>query len=167
MKALLFVSLLSLGAHTDSREVQSVQAYLTSHGAPSHRALQVSRQIVQQSKRWEMDPAFVTAVVSVENHTLVSDTASTAGALGVMQVMPFWRRSFADRCGTDLHDDAVNICYGIHVLKTFLRERGSEERALLAYNGCRTLERCGHYPRLVLSRRDAVRQSLVDSRSSH
>jgi soluble lytic murein transglycosylase-like protein len=162
MKTMLLTTLLQLLITTHDPSHLAIQAYLESYGAPADRAEQVSRHIVHQSRRWEMDPAFVVAIVTVENHTLVSDTASTAGAVGVMQVMPFWRRSFARICGDDLTDDGVNICYGIHVLKTFLQERGSEERALLAYNGCKTLERCGHYPRKVLRRRDAVRETLVE-----
>jgi soluble lytic murein transglycosylase-like protein len=162
MKLLILVSLMNIAVHTSPRSLDSIQAYLVSHGAPEHRARQVARHILTESRRWSADPAMVTALVTVENHRLVSDTASTAGAQGVMQIMPFWTKSFGRRCGTNLHDDRTNICYGIHVLQTFLRDRGTEERALLAYNGCRTLERCGHYPNRVLSRRDAVRQTLIE-----
>lgn len=155
MKVFILVSLLSVMS-TDEHHTQTVQQYLMDHGAPSDRAAVVAQHIVRQSLKWDVDPAMVAAIVTVENHTLVGDTSSTAGAVGVMQVMPFWRRSFASQCGNELANDRVNICYGIHVLKTFLRERGTEERALLAYNGCRTLERCGHYPRRVLERRDRL-----------
>lgn len=162
MKVLILVSLMNLAAHSDPRNHAPIQSYLESHGAPQHRARRVSRLIVSESARWSIDPALVTALVTVENHTLVSDTASSAGAQGVMQIMPFWKKSFARRCGTNLHDDRTNICYGIHVMQTFLKERGSVERALLAYNGCRDRTApCGQYPRRVLARRRAVRETLT------
>ena len=167
MHVMVFVSLMHLAGQPDPHHLTSIQSYLESHGAPTRRARQVARHIVTESARWSMDPALVTALVTVENHRLVSDTASTAGAQGVMQIMPFWRASFAKRCGSNLHDDRTNICYGIQVMRTFLRERGSMERALLAYNGCRDpAARCGSYPRQVLSRRTAVRRTLSSSRTT-
>lgn len=159
------VTVVQLMLAPDPAQQAVIERFLVDHGAPASRATSLATRILRQSRLWKADPALVTAIVTVENHTLVSDTVSHAGAVGVMQVMPFWRRSsFRQRCGEDLTQDRVNLCYGINIIQTFLRERGSEERALLAYNGCRTLERCGHYPGRVLARRDRLASALQSGR---
>lgn len=136
---------------------QVISEALVQHGGPLDRAKSVSRMIVAQATRWKADPLLVAAVITVENPWLISDTASHAGALGLMQVMPFWTDHLSDTCGPDLTDDWTNLCYGINILHIFYRREELEwEPALLAYNGCKTLERCGNYPHLVMRRRELM-----------
>jgi hypothetical protein len=137
-----------------------VHRFLRQRGAPAERAGPVARAIVEASKQHEMDPALVAAIVTVENPTLRSRATSRAGAVGLMQVMPFWRRDRKARVacgGSDLTNDAVNLCFGIHVLKFTMRSRQTLSGALLYYNGCRSFRApCGRYPRWVLARRSQV-----------
>lgn len=161
---LLFYTLALTGQllSRESGDVKSIGKYLQSHGASEGRANTVARRIVQQADRWDADPALIAAIVSVENPRLVSKARSSAGAIGVMQVMPFWKRSFAQRCGNNLADDATNICFGIQILNEHLRQRGGNlRRALMSYNGCRTTSRCGHYPRWVLGRHERLIGTLA------
>lgn len=140
-----------------------VAAFLARHGARRSRADRVAAHVVRQAGRQGTDPSLVTAVLSVENPDLMASATSMAGAVGLMQVMPFWTDHLPARrlCGTDLMDDAVNLCYGIYVLKTNLAERKTVAGALLSYNGCRSFASpCGKYPSVVLRRQLALQRTL-------
>lgn len=66
---------------------------------------------------------------------------STAGARGMMQILPFWTRvnggALARKCGgTDLHNIDVNLCYGTRILRHYYaRCRGRWDCALRKYSG--------------------------------
>lgn len=147
-----------------------VQRYLVQHGAAEDRAQRVASTLFETAKAHDVDVALLTAIVTVENPVLNSRARSRAGAVGLMQVMPFWRRDRVAqrRCGgTDLTDDAVNLCFGVHVLKFTMRSRRTLPGALLYYNGCRSPRSpCGQYARIVLHRRsqlDATRMAQEES----
>jgi soluble lytic murein transglycosylase-like protein len=114
----------------------------------------VSRHIVAQAARHDVSPALVAAIVSVENPALRPTATSSAGARGLMQVMPFWTQTaYGARCGRNLRDDVTNLCLGIHVLQHQLTARRTLRGALLAYNGCpSSTAPCGRYARIVLAR---------------
>jgi len=93
-------------------------------------------------------PQLVLAVIDVES-AFDPFAVSSAGAVGLMQVMPFWpgQLGLARR---DLLDVELNIRMGTSILAHYLeRERGDYRRALGRYNG--SLGRRG-YPDLVLGR---------------
>lgn len=140
-----------------------IATYLAQRGADAPRAAQVASVIVQQSARWRADPLMIAAIVTVENPDLTPHARSHAGAQGLMQIMPGWRKSLQRVCGSNLRDDRVNICYGIHVFQQALQEHRSTHRALLAYNGCRTRSRCGQYPQLVLARYRVLNTRVRDA----
>jgi len=60
---------------------------------------------------------------------------SPAGAQGLMQIMPFWKKEIGD--GQDnLIDIDTNIRYGTSILKHYLNiENGDMSKALARYNG--------------------------------
>lgn len=136
---------------------ERVRQHLMHYGAPADRAAPVADALLSAAKEHDVDLALLTAIVTVENPTLKSAAKSRAGAVGLMQVMPFWKRDRVARrrCGgTDLTNDAVNLCFGIHVLKFTMRSRRTLPGALLYYNGCRSFRAaCGAYPQTVLRRR--------------
>lgn len=80
------------------------------------------------------------AVAHVESRCVPAAVSST-GARGVFQVMPFWTRAFQGRLarycgGTDLHDAAVNTCFGVFILRHYYeRCRGDWACALRRYSG--------------------------------
>jgi hypothetical protein len=93
-------------------------------------------------------PQLVLAVIDVES-AFDPFAVSYAGAVGLMQVMPFWPGELGlER--SDLIDIELNIRMGTSILAYYLeRERGDYRRALARYNG--SLGR-RTYPDLVLGR---------------
>lgn len=138
--------------------VRPVEASLERWGIPGHLARRIAWPLVENAYARGLDPATVVAVVLVESAGR-PDATSTAGARGLMQIMPLHEGLWA--CDGDLYDIEVNLCYGTHILASNLqRFPGNEQRALLAYNGCvrgRTTPDCHTYPRKVEEMRDIVR----------
>lgn len=96
-------------------------------------------------------PQLVLAVIDVES-AFDPFAVSSAGAVGLMQVMPFWPNELG-LSTRDLIDVELNIRMGTSILAYYLeRERGDYIRALGRYNG--SLGR-RTYPDLVLGRLDA------------
>jgi len=96
-------------------------------------------------------PQLVLAVIDVES-AFDPFAVSSAGAVGLMQVMPFWPRELG-LSNKDLIDVELNIRMGTSILAHYLeRERGDYIRALGRYNG--SLGR-REYPDLVLNRLDS------------
>ncbi len=93
-------------------------------------------------------PQLVLAVIDVES-AFDPFAVSYAGAVGLMQVMPFWPTELG-LTKKDLIDVELNIRMGTAILAYYLeRERGDYRRALGRYNG--SLGR-REYPDLVLGR---------------
>ncbi|MGH8197649.1 MAG: lytic transglycosylase domain-containing protein [Steroidobacteraceae bacterium] len=96
-------------------------------------------------------PQLVLAVIDVES-AFDPFAVSSAGAIGLMQVMPFWPNELG-LTTRDLIDVELNIRMGTSILAYYLeRERGDYYRALGRYNG--SLGR-RTYPDLVLGRLNA------------
>jgi peptidoglycan lytic transglycosylase len=99
--------------------------------------------IRQQAAEKRLDPALIAAVIYAE--TKFNSRTSSAGAQGLMQLMPETARFLAHRSGattfsvSDLGTPAVNIAYGSYYLRYLLdRYGGSTMLALAAYNGGET-----------------------------
>ena len=96
-------------------------------------------------------PQLVLAVIDVES-AFDPFAVSSAGAVGLMQVMPFWPGQLG-LSKRDLLDVELNVRMGTSILAYYLeRERGDYRRALGRYNG--SLGRRS-YPDLVLGRLSA------------
>ena len=96
-------------------------------------------------------PQLVLAVIDVES-AFDPFAVSSAGAVGLMQVMPFWPGQLG-LSRRDLLDVEMNVRMGTSILAYYLdRERGDYRRALGRYNG--SLGRRS-YPDLVLGRLSA------------
>jgi hypothetical protein len=135
-----------VSARAEGTETEEYVALYQEHVAPVERSLikrrvppedarRMAWAIIENSRKRELDPATVLAVLLIES---VGDPNATSfvGARGLMQVMPMhagrWRG-----CGMDMYDIEENICYGTSILAWYLRiMRGDERRALLGYNGC-------------------------------
>jgi soluble lytic murein transglycosylase-like protein len=79
-------------------------------------------------------PQLVLAVIDVES-AFDPFAVSSAGAVGLMQVMPFWPRQLG-LSNKDLIDVELNVRMGASILAYYLeRERGDYRRALARYNG--------------------------------
>ncbi len=93
-------------------------------------------------------PQLVLAVIDVES-AFDPFAVSSAGAVGLMQVMPFWPNELG-LTTKDLIDVELNVRMGTSILAYYLnRERGDYRRALGRYNGSLGKRQ---YPDLVLNR---------------
>jgi soluble lytic murein transglycosylase-like protein len=149
-----------------------VESYFASEVGPIERVLlkyrddpalirRVATSLVAQGRRTGIDPQVLLAVLLVENPMLEPHARSSAGATGLMQIMPLHQGEWKG-CGPDLTDVEDNICYGARIFADYLKQnRGDVERALLAYNGCRRSEGCQVYANLVYAR--AGRASILAS----
>lgn len=92
------------------------------------------RAIHRAAKRADLQPEVVLAVIEVESR-FDRFAISRAGALGIMQVMPFWKNEIG-RPEDNLHDLETNLRYGCTILKYYLeRAEGRLAEALARYNG--------------------------------
>jgi soluble lytic murein transglycosylase len=96
--------------------------------------------IREQAHEKQLDPSLIAGVIYAESK--FSDSTSSAGALGLMQLLPSTARFIADRSGgtafttEDLSTPEINIAYGSWYLRYLLdRYDGDEVLALAAYNG--------------------------------
>ncbi len=87
-----------------------------------------------EAARVELPPELVLAVIEVESN-FDRYAVSVAGALGLMQVMPFWLNEIGRPDDNLLHTD-TNLRYGCTILRFYLdKEKGDLRRALGRYNG--------------------------------
>jgi len=88
-----------------------------------------------ESQRAGLDPALVLGLIQVESN-FRQYAVSSAGARGLMQVMPFWSRLLGDGDESSLFEMRTNLRYGCTILRHYLDiERGDLFRALGRYNG--------------------------------
>ncbi|HKE94582.1 MAG TPA: transglycosylase SLT domain-containing protein [Povalibacter sp.] len=105
-------------------------------------------QVHCESKRLNLPPGLVMSVIDVESR-FDRWAVSNAGAVGLMQIMPFWPRQLG-MTNEELVRIPQNIRMGCTILKFYLdREKGDYTRALARYNG--SLGR-RNYSDLVLAR---------------
>jgi soluble lytic murein transglycosylase-like protein len=97
----------------------------------------ILKEVICESQRAgeeRLPPGLVLAVIHVESR-FDHYAVSSAGAVGLMQVMPFW----PEQLGMKRHELTripQNIRMGCAILRFYLRkERGSVTRALARYNG--------------------------------
>jgi soluble lytic murein transglycosylase-like protein len=96
----------------------------------------ILRLVHYYAAMFDLPPELVLAVIDVESN-FDRYAISWAGALGLMQVMPFWRKEIG-RPEDDLHDIQTNLLYGCRILAYYLeKEKGDRRAALARYNGSR------------------------------
>jgi soluble lytic murein transglycosylase-like protein len=106
----------------------------------------ILRTVYREANRHDMDPDLVMAVMQVESR-FDRFAVSSAGAQGLMQVMPFWRNEIG-RPQDNLTHIETNVRYGTAILAQYVSEaRGDLIDALARYNGSRGRL---NYPELVV-----------------
>ena len=118
---------------------------------PTHEArIEILDHVYCEAKRdpsLQLPPDLVLALMEVESH-FDRWAVSPAGAVGLMQVMPFWPRQLGVQ--NQLVKVAPNIRMGCEILRYYLKvENHNWTRALARYNG--SLGR-NTYPALVMQR---------------
>jgi soluble lytic murein transglycosylase-like protein len=89
----------------------------------------------QHAKRIGLAPELVLAVIDVESN-FDRFAISSASALGLMQVMPFWVPELGYKDKNELFNIKTNVLLGCHILKYYLdMEKGDLVKGLARYNG--------------------------------
>ena len=98
--------------------------------------IELLKNIHYEAKRASIEPELVLSVIQVESN-FNPYAISRAGAIGLMQVMPFWLKEIG-KPGDSLFSPYTNLRYGCTILRYYLdREKGNRVRALMRYNGTR------------------------------
>lgn len=102
---------------------------------PDHRKrLKLLQQIHFEATRANLHPELILAVINVESN-FNRFAISSAGAQGLMQVMPFWLKEIG-KPNDNLFDIRTNLRLGCTILKYYInKEKGDLTRALARYNG--------------------------------
>jgi hypothetical protein len=127
------------------------------------RAESLAASAVREAYVRRVPPALVLGVLMAENDGFSSTAASSAGAVGLMQVNArVWIEPLKRLFGSDLENDHTNLRYGIFILSHYIHggpdsldANASLRRGLLRYNGCvrgTTTPACHRYPEVVRSR---------------
>ena len=110
--------------------------------------MRILTRVHYEAGRVGLEPELVLAVIEVESN-FDRYAVSVAGALGLMQVMPFWRGEIG-RPDDNLIRLETNLRYGCTILKFYLdKENGDLRRALGRYNGSLGQRK---YPNLVINK---------------
>jgi soluble lytic murein transglycosylase-like protein len=102
---------------------------------PDHsERIQILTRVHQEAARVELPPELVLAVIDIESR-FDRYAISSAGARGLMQVMPFWLDEL-NRPNDNLFEIDINLRMGCTILKHYMdKENGDMTRALARYNG--------------------------------
>lgn len=142
-------------------DTESRLAYLRWLGAMSERLKkkksdwQTRKDFLQavwyESHRAGLDAALVLGLIQVESN-FRKFAVSSVGALGYMQVMPFWTRVLGASDPGKLFQMQTNLRFGCVILRHYLdRENGDVFMGLGRYNGSRGKPA---YPQAVLGARE-------------
>lgn len=103
---------------------------------PDHEErVTILRTVHRHATRAGVAPELVLAVIDVESN-FDRFAISSATALGLMQVMPFWVPALGYNDKNQLFDIDVNILLGCRILSYYVdMERGDIARGLARYNG--------------------------------
>jgi len=98
-----------------------------------------SDRILAEADRYDIDPLFISGLIRQES-TFNPQIVSPAGAVGLMQIMPYTGKYLAEKTGCDFSVDSLyspqyNIRLGVYYVHELLGEfEGSQVLALAAYN---------------------------------
>lgn len=107
---------------------------MTRYIPAAEERLTLLRLVHREASKAGLRPDLVLALIHTESH-FDRFAISSAGAQGMMQVMPFWKAELG-RPQDNLTDNATNLRYGCTILSFYLRkENGNLGRALARYNG--------------------------------
>jgi len=94
----------------------------------------ILKMVHYEATRAGLEPELVLALINVESN-FDRFAISSAGARGLMQIMPFWLNEIG-RPDDNLFNIDTNLRFGCTILSIYLkRERGNMYRALARYNG--------------------------------
>ncbi|ODA12069.1 transglycosylase [Acinetobacter celticus] len=127
----LFTGCSSLGGGSvQKRSAKLSNGIQKAYSVSPTTANRISPLIVQSADQYNLDPLMLAALIRQES-TYRSQVVSSAGAVGLTQVMPrYWQKT----CPGDLYDEATNINCGSFILTKYEQSAGSLKKALGYYN---------------------------------
>ena len=127
----LFTGCSSLGGGSvQKRSAKLSNGIQKAYSVSPTTANRVSPLIVQSADQYNLDPLMLAALIRQES-TYRSQVVSSAGAVGLTQVMPrYWQKT----CPGDLYDEATNINCGSFILTKYEQSAGRLKKALGYYN---------------------------------
>ena len=97
--------------------------------------LHILKTVHQEATRAALPPELVLAVIDVESD-FDRFAISSASALGLMQIMPFWVKELGQNDKNVLFNIEFNVLLGCRILKYYLdMENGDLMQGLARYNG--------------------------------
>jgi soluble lytic murein transglycosylase-like protein len=124
-----------------------MQRYAPKAMPEAPRRLDFLRKLHAEAARAKVSPELVMAVINIESG-FDRLAISTTGAMGYMQIMPFWLEEIG-HSGDNLFEMQTNLRMGCTILRFYLdREHDNYVRALARYNGSTGKP---DYPYLVLN----------------
>jgi soluble lytic murein transglycosylase-like protein len=107
---------------------------LARHVSDPEERIRILTRVHYEASRVELPPELILAVIEVESN-FDRYAISVAGAIGLMQIMPFWLDEIGRPNDNLLHID-TNLRYGCTILRFYYdKEKGDLRRALGRYNG--------------------------------
>ncbi|KEQ15222.1 hypothetical protein GZ77_00600 [Endozoicomonas montiporae] len=102
--------------------------------ADPQKRIQLLQMVHREASHAKLPPELVLALIQTES-SFDRFAVSSAGAQGLMQIMPFWK-DVIGQPDDNLIDIKTNLRYGSTILNRYLeRESGNLTRALARYNG--------------------------------
>lgn len=100
--------------------------------------LKYEKYVTTYCRKYKLEKSFVFAVIKCES-SFKSDAVSSAGAKGLMQIMPDTFTWLKTKTGETLpeeklFDPEVSVRYGCLLYSMFIEQFGSEEEAVAAYH---------------------------------
>lgn len=140
LRALLIAAANESGSFSDRFEAEvwltDMSRRLARQVPDPEERLYILRHVHYEAARVDLPPELVLAVIDVESN-FDRFAISVAGALGLMQVMPFWLNEIG-RPEDNLFHIRTNLRMGCTILRHYLdRENGDLVKALARYNGSR------------------------------
>jgi soluble lytic murein transglycosylase-like protein len=128
-------------AHTQAQLGRKLQSKKGQPRLPELSSPELQQAFLQtvwyESRRAGLEPALVMGLIEVESG-FRKFAISSAGARGVMQVMPFWTRQLGISDASALFQWQANMRFGCVILRHYLSlEQGNMHMALGRYNGSR------------------------------
>lgn len=150
LRARLAEAFTAAGSFEDKYEAQvwllDYSTRLERYMADERQRIDFLRRVHAEAKRARLEPELVLAVIHIESR-FDRHAISYAGAVGYMQIMPFWLIELGQK-GENLFKSEINLRMGCTILRFYLdKENGDVFRALARYNG--SLGRA-EYPTKVL-----------------
>ncbi|MDX8405699.1 MAG: lytic transglycosylase domain-containing protein [Mariprofundus sp.] len=123
-------------AQTDFEEVvwvKDIVSIIRPWVGDEHEAKTIAHWVYIYSGKQQLSPELILGIIAVESqfdHFAVSNV----GAVGLMQVMPFWKKELG-KVDDNLLKIKTNVRYGCAIIRHYMDRYKTIDRALGAYNG--------------------------------